>query len=356
MAVVFSIENGEITIGEAVAFNSKNTSYIRLTYLSGDKVIVTYNNSDSFTTSARILTISETLMSMGDAVTYYNGNDNNRPRDSRVVVLDSTTILISVWKFGYGTAPDATVAYLMRISDTTMQTIKSATVATSYTYAVAEKLSADRVIVVGLPSSSYPSVYFLNVNGDTVTPIAVQSFDFKGQPVAISKINENSLFFMYSQSGLKARILTVNGDTVNVGEETLLYQASNYSYAYYLLSENKAIFVYQDYSNSSLCKAKILTINEDNTITVGEPSTLTNVAVSNISAVAFSGTSALIVFYDGYRTYSSLTIDGTTVTNDSFTIGTYVQQAVSSLHNIGVAKTGGSEGETVEVYCVGGTE
>lgn len=363
MAVIFSVNNNEIVMGEPIVFSSENTSYIRLTYFSGDKVVVTYNGVNAKTASARILTISETLISIGDALTYFTGNNYSSPRHSHVIVLDSTTILMSFWSQGSGTTADWATAYLMRISDTTIQMVTSVTVDSSYRYVVAEKLSADRVIFVGVrKSDNYTLVFFVNISGDTLTAVEGPLFNFKADYSSYSpalwtkKINDNAILLIYNNSAYqKARMLTVNGDEVEVGAEYSI-NTSSCPRDYDLLSANKILCVYADAGDSSLCKAKVLTINEDNTITVGDPSTLNNVAVSNISVMTFSETSALIMFYDGYRSYSSLTIDGTTVTNDSFTVGTYVQPATSSLHNIGVAKTGGAAGETVEVYCVGGTE
>jgi hypothetical protein len=65
---------------------------------------------------------------------------------------------------------------------------------------------------------------------------------------------------------------------------------------------------------------------------------------------AFTETFALAV----RETYKGAIINGTDITlpNDDGMWDACVQPATSRANNVGVAKTAGAEGETVDVYCV----
>jgi hypothetical protein len=118
------------------------------------------------------------------------------------------------------------------------------------------------------------------------------------------------------------------------------------------LTDSKALIAYADNSNSDYGTAVVLTIS-GTTITTGTAVVFDYNFPKNISFVTFSATSAIVVYYNGTGAFANLSINGTTITTDATEIGTYVQPATSRLHNVGVAKTGGTEGQTVDVYCVG---
>lgn len=56
---------------------------------------------------------------------------------------------------------------------------------------------------------------------------------------------------------------------------------------------------------------------------------------------------------DGVYAFSFTIADDGTITETDGENGTFVQPATTRLHNVGVAKTSGAEGDTIDVYCVG---
>jgi hypothetical protein len=121
------------------------------------------------------------------------------------------------------------------------------------------------------------------------------------------------------------------------------------------LSNEKALLVYG--GPSKTIRVDLVSVSSS-TITTETTLDISDVPLSSdtysINIIALSETNAVIIANNGSGFYREVVIEGSELVlreNTDYTSGTFVQPATSNLHNVGVAKTSGSEGETVEVYC-----
>ena len=163
---------------------------------------------------------------------------------------------------------------------------------------------------------------------------------------------------VYGDFGVHGIICTVEGTVCTLGE-AVKFTANTNNRDVQVLSDNKALVLYRNSNDYSL-NGQVVTIEED-TIIAGKDTLLldsdNSSAFSTVHIIPFSDTSVLGVYSGARCGYLSLSIaDDDTITIDETESGTYVQPATSNLHNVGVAKTSGTEGEKVKVYCVGKPE
>ena len=183
------------------------------------------------------------------------------------------------------------------------------------------------------------------------------------------KLDENRCMIVYPYSSssnyyLYCQIVKINDSTITKGTIVNIIGTSYFSYTcqYFdviALDSNRVLisFYYGSSSaNSYNGKCGVVTV-DDMTITPTTSANLTTFVSSGItkdtSLVGFSDSSAMVFYYATTGQFRSLSIDGTTITLEELeSNGTFVQPATSNLYNVGIAKTGGTEGETIEVYCV----
>ena len=301
-AVVLTVVGSSVTVGTATVFSSVATSYISAVALTDNKVFVAYRDS-STTSKAMVLSLSDDVVSINNAFTLKGGATScdircSKLTENKVIVVYKTNALISV---------------ILTISDTTI-TKGTDTTIEGYSQSPSEgailALNNDTAIVVYVSGSSGSSrslvVRVLTISGTAIT---------RGDSVAIT--NEYGAY-----SAISAAALT----------------------------DNKVLVAYSDASNSNHGTVQVLTI-EDTVITKGTNTVFDYNAVTYNSPIVFSETSALVVYNNGLGSFSNLAISETTITANGSKDTTKVQKATSSLHNVGIAKTSGTEGAIVEVYC-----
>lgn len=152
----------------------------------------------------------------------------------------------------------------------------------------------------------------------------------------------------YNSSGLP-RCRAVTYDATNgwtLGEETYIACAGNtHGTCLCALTEDRVLYA---------SKQTITVVNVDGSTLSAQKSTTIGTSTGSwiLHLAAISDSSFIYEYSAGYQ-FFGVAEDGTITKIDTNTTnGTYVQPATSRFHNVGVAKTGGNEGETVEVYCV----
>lgn len=314
-AVVLTIDDMIISInGSIQGFLSHNIAYISSCALTESTAIIVFADIvDNYMLTAIPLTINGSLIEFGNAV------------DVRVQTYEPSIATL--------TANKALVVY--KYVDGT-------------NYKFAGRLLTVQDNVLGFENETIISSSVGNSNHGSYSSVVALS---KNKALAVY-LNHAST---YSVS-LRAAPIDIVGTAIlagtqvsfgTQGDASTLIDSKTSTVA---LTDDKVLVVYQDGSNNDYNTAIVLTISDEG-ITAGGEIVLEEVKPSYVSAIAFSGTSALVLSHTGL--FYDLSINGTGIIVNETTGGTYVQSATSNLHNVGVAKTSGTEGEIVKVYCVG---
>lgn len=347
-AVILSIDNNKIAVGETHSVAS--ASQVSVSALSNNKAIMSYCSNYTLASGTSVRQIYAMVLVI-DGTTikgYYKTIDDGT--NPHITALTEYKAVIAYLNNGN------VVARVLDISGTELGYGARYTVLTDNSSSISisqiclEKLSENTVIVGG-HYSTQNMLYVLSISGKTINignvfyPQAINDyFDV----VALSA--DRALLLNVKSTSGNVLELNIDGLTVTGGRYCTI-DASNAGYVTACaLSESKVLAVYRDPQNSNVGKAVAVTIGDN--IVAGTPIVFDYGDVTNSSVVALSPTSALVAYANGAGAYATLSIDGDTITADSAEIGTYVQPATSRLHNVGVAKTSGTEGETVDVYCV----
>ena len=346
-AIVLSISDSGISIGAETAFNSAATSFIGLCVLSDTKALVVFRDEgNSNQGTAVVLTISGTAITVGTKYVY----------DSGVAGMNFVTALNDskaiVFYIDYSDS-NKSKAIVLSINETTI-TKGSETVidsGKSYSYypsAVALNDSQVLLTYASKSNSEYGTAVVLTISGTSIS-IGTKTV-FKSATTHYCStvlLNTNKVLVTYLAGGNgTAQILTVSGNSITVEAETVFNSGISYYISTTALSDTKALVTYQDYNNSKYGTAIVLSVN-GTTVTAGEKLVF-NKATTTYSCPAVLSSSSAVVFANSGG-YKGLSIDGTTITLNSEVKSEILVRASEGVIN-GVAKTGGSSGETVEVY------
>jgi hypothetical protein len=357
-AVVLSLDDTGVTAGTAVTFESAETSAISAVTLSPDKALVAYvDGGNSSKGTAVVLAIDGISITVGTTSVF----STNSTTYLSAVALSEEKVVIC---YQYYSSKYYSNAALYSVKDTTMTLVVNSTIfggsASNMSYISAVALSENRVFVTYVSAGTTGTrcglvllVSNMSISAGTVKQISTSTTS--NAFCKAVKLTENKV--LVACRGLakatygNAVVLTTDdgGTTLTLGT-TIAFTSATIAYiSAVALSEDKALVVYQDGGSSNYGTAIVLTI-DDTTITVGEGTAYDFTSTTYSDVVAFSESSVLVVHNSGAGLYTGLTIDGTTITVDG--VGKYVKPATGRLHNVGVAATGGAEGETVDVYVV----
>ena len=356
-AVVLTVDSNGVSVGETVVFKATTVYNLSAVSLTDSKVLVAYEarTQDTYGGFAVVLTISGTEIEVGAEIEFQHGF---RLYYLSAVALTDNKVLVAYASNTSASASDNSLyAVVLSISDTTITkgSVKEK-ITSSRIYAVSATALTESDVLVAINRGNSLFAIVLSVNGLSIT--AGQATKFADEPYTTSavKISENKAFVAYGkEGGGEAVVFTVNGTTVTIGGGTTFHNATAMYLSAVLLSEDKVLVTYRDTDEGYNGYAVVLTIVGAGVVLEdpgAEKFALT--AVSNFSAVALSENKALVAYERGiFGAFASLSISNTTITPGSGG-STYVQPATSRLHNVGVAKTSGTEGQMVDVYCVGG--
>lgn len=351
-AVVLTMSGADITLGETITFESEGAHHIASTLLSENRVLVVYAIADfNKAGRARILTINGTSISVG-AFTKFD-----ETASLLAVSRMSDRHFLAEYRNDYKMFGEATALTIDGDTITASNAIQLG--GTSSTAGITTtNLSNGKSLAVF--SSILPYARVFSMDGTTLvagSETAIPGRDVRSASAV--KLTDNKVLLAYSDGGTdssrhgKAIILTVTGTTVSYGANIVFNAAETLPISAVALSESQVLVTYNDKSNSGRGTAILLSV-EGTTITAGSKVVFADGNTTDISVCAFSSGSVLVAYSDnGVSMYKSLNInnDSITVVNEAETKGTFVQTATSNHHNVGVAKMGGAEGETIEVYC-----
>lgn len=360
--VLLSFDGNMVSIGAPTIF-AENSSYVSILTLLSDTAIIIYKEYSEF--KACLIAINGTIINTGNAVTISTGAfvDINATRLSNSKVL--VTYAESVTSTGSTLSISARV---ITINNENIAVGNSNSIVFSYSepsHSLAS-LSENKAII------SYPKydnntwrmyVCALMIEEETVTSGSsyvvpeASSGNYANTLVPLS-YNKAFLIHDYVQSSSspshRVELLSIDGTTVNFlgglqESQHVLYAAGT------AISESVAIvFITTRPRIGEDRRFEARALSFGNTISSLHSVSLASNEVRSISAVPMGNNSATVFCNNnGASEYIQVTYtDGRLTKNASGDAGTFVQPATSNLFNVGVAKTSGTAGETVDVYCV----
>lgn len=371
-AAVLTIDDTKISMGAEFVFNNSTTSYISVCALTDSKAVVAYSDgSNSSASSAIVLTIDGTNISAGEKV-----NINSiRTLSTAIVGLTESKALVFTSYYNWATSCYG-MAYLLTINGTTISVSSSKAISSSGKYCQVHRICASKITDSSVifsyeqmenSNASYCSDYLRagvlaidesnNLSVGSIVDIAkstsgsyANSRDFYS---SLCVLNENKALIVYNRASdnfLCGEVLSISGLAIGRGSATAFTeQAITQSYiSVAALSETKALVAY--YGSAVVLTIDGTTISAGTAKVFNAGTTEGSSSGTYKSVIPFSANSALVVLAAGTGKYASLSIADTTITVNEAS-GTFVEKATSNLHNVGIAKTSGAEGETVEVYC-----
>jgi predicted GNAT superfamily acetyltransferase len=295
-AKVGTISGTVITFGSEYVFNSNTTDKISIATLDTDKIIVAYdNNGNSNFNTAKVGTISGTVITFGSEYVFNNSN----------IPLSRTSL-------GYVTAlsPDKVVfAYQHRISTSNFGKAKVGTI-------------SGTVITFG---SEYE---FVSSGG-------LRTF--------IEKLNTNIIIVSYTLNNGSGcvKIGLVNGTVITFGSQ-YIYNASDTEFSdIAVLSPDKIVISYRDNGNSNFGTVREAKIDAG-FITFESPSVFNGSLIFDSNITSVDNNKIVVVYRDnvGSTDYGNAIVG----TLPLFITDTKDEKV------FGLAKTGGTAGQTVEVF------
>ena len=359
-AIILTLSGTTITAGTAKTINSKTVAdqvNLNATQIESNKFLLAYTASSI--SEALIITVDESnVITVGTATTFESGGAS----EMHPIKLNESKVLIAYKSNSnsYGTA------IVLSISGTTITAgtkLAFNSASTNWLDCVALTESKALVTFSNSGNSSYGTAVVLSISGTSITAGTKKVFEsasiLKSFAVALT---ESKVLVFYSDGGNSnygtAVVLSVSGTSITAGSAKVTYSGACMGLDMAKLSENTALVVIKQsasYFNYAKGLAIVLSVS-GTTVTAGtavafEPNSLDRVKWASV--VAFSQNSALIVYgligYTNGGRYQGLSIDGTTITLNSEVKSETLVRASEGVIN-GVAKTGGSSGETVEVY------
>jgi hypothetical protein len=368
-AVILTVDEEAITLGEETVFNAGSTADIDSVALSDNRVLVAFSDyGNSKYGTAIVLTINGSVISSGTPYVF----ESSITRRVRTALWEENIVLLVYSGDSSNTAVTGDgMARVLSVSGTAISagaphTFHSAASAPDDVAA----LSSSKAVVLsrsaGLLSADVSvgtyggGVCVLTRSGTSVTSTKLIPYsNYDVTRAACVALTDSKVLVVYMDDNTDDRyyfnavVLTVNDLTISLSTPNVIYSRSVRIPFVSKLTANRALATCYDYGGNKLV-ATILTVND----TTALPTSPVDILLAGLynsdyrqQTIVFSSNSVLVLQNDGR--YVGLTINGDTITvNEGTSGGTFVQPATSNLFNVGVAKTSGAEGETVDVYCV----
>ena len=239
----------------------------------------------------------------------------------RIQLVDSASGLWALSKYENGSTSDAQGKPGLNIGELTIFSFGN-----PYNISLTA-LSESKALVCYRDSSnsSYGKACVLSISDTTVTAGSETVFNSSNtESISLTALSESKALVCYTDTSNssygKACVLSISGMTVSVGNQITFSSARTYHTSAAALSENKVIVCYSTYINDKYRgKARVLSIS-GTTISIGEETYFNSTEATNESVMVLSESKA-IVFYMGESTssYSNqftanvLDIAGTTI-------------------------------------------
>lgn len=338
-AVVLSFNGVNIEAGQKFTVTEPTGGSVRsvsVSALTDNKAIMACNLpiDGKHTVCVKVLEIDGATITAGEINQVGAGS-----YQSVTVLTESKAVLVY--------SSDTAYATVLNIDETaiTCYSKKLSDIRSNYRHISVTKLSENTVLM-----SAENSLCVLSISGNSISSGNAYYIVTSNYPAIVVGLSANKAAFCYTDSSGYGVVATfsIDGIALSMGQ-SYRFTSNGNIYTVCALSENKVLLLYTGESDKY---GKAIVVTFSDTITANNFSALDYNDITCASVVAFSPTSALVTYGNGTGVFASLSIDGDTITADSAEIGTYVQPATSRLHNVGVAKTSGTEGQMVDVYCV----
>ena len=361
-AVVLSVDGSTVTIGEPYIFNSAKTDEsISAVAIGDNQVLVAYQDGGSNNGVAVVLSVDGLTVTTGTSVVFHTG----KVAEVAAAHLGNGKVFLVYREAGNTGRAQVLIASGASITTSTEthfdSNVKEPKVAV---------LSESKVLVMyqtfdwGANTALYGQAMAMTISGSTISRGAAHTF--RNAPVAhlaLVALNDTKALGVFqntsSSKQLVAILFSVTDRTTTSGGSIVLNTTAGGSYSGIArIGTNKVLVVADFQSTQHDAKAQVLTINDWNISPWPAVTFLTYAnadAISHPNLLALSESNILLVSNEGISrgtNYRGLTISGNTITAEATDVagGTSVKPATSNKYNVGVAKTSGAEGETVEVY------
>lgn len=360
-AVILSIDNNKIAVGEAITIAS--TSIVSVSALSNNKAIVSYYSAYTDATGATVRNIYAIVLETdGATITKGKAKNISEGRNPFVTALTENEAIVAYISDNIyaGTTNEGVHLRVLNIDGTDITVGTRTQVHSGYFQLIhLARLSENTALLtVTYGNSDKIHLFGLSISGTSITfgtrieyPSTTYVSDEHYFAVVALSVNLAMLIYCGAYRYMYAALVSVSGTAIT-SISKIAVEGDSYidSLSAVALTDSKVLVTFYP-SARTRGEAVLLTV-VDNSISVGQKVVFDINKNSCYSVIAFSPSSALVAYGNGTGAYATLSIDGDTITADSAEIGTYVQPATSRLHNVGVAKTSGTEGEMVDVYCV----
>lgn len=355
--VVLTVADDMVKIGEAVTIDTVSYSYyVSAVAIDSSTVFIAYNRF------ANILTVE------GDTITV---TDNKKEilsssysvDDGHAVYVSDGRVAVFISNSNSNNSPKKqSYVYVYAVTNGSLTKLQQTAFIDSGSYAMRGRLARLSDTSVALVWAGYEDLYaktvYVGEAGATggITKTTIHDGSRGTEKPRIAALSEDLVYVRYVYDSTPyERILSITTSAIT---EKKVGNFTAYEYRgceIEALSEETALIVYGGSSGNAI--AKLVTASGTSAShkyhTLSIPFVVNDYSTSSLIPFA-DGKVLLIASTGADAVYQMLKVDETGVTDDvTDGVGAFVQPATSRLHNVGVAATGGAEGETVDVYVVG---
>lgn len=361
-AVVLTFESNDITASNNTkVFHRGKIRRAKLSLMSENKAIVVYYDVDNSCTSSVILTIDGNAIVAGSKTVLSDG------QSGQSIVALSETKAVAAYRIG-----DNFEAVVLTVDGMNITVGTSAVFYVGGTSAypirnILHRLDESNALVV-YTSYTKVSAAVLTVDGTNITvgaSVTIRSGTDKPAVFSSVKLNNTKFLVVYTlmtntSTLYFAVVLSVDGANITYGDSYSIHTSKNDAAndnSMVALSESKALIVYDDFDTSTkhyTYHASVLTV-DGTSVSAGTSATVmpdSDLKSTFYSLILLPENKARFIQADYGKapSFFDLLINDTTVIPVETT---FAQPATSRDFTGGLAKTGGAEGETVDVYVVG---
>lgn len=375
VAVVIDVDAAEITIRHTYTFSSASVSDISCTALNDTDVLIAYVRDANEDIVANALVVTDQDIFMGNYAKLNTGLGYDtsvaRLSDSRAVVVYTRT------------SDRSGIAHILSIEKNYgVPTVVSVSAATKFDSNVAlakvVTLNAEKALVAysthdpGLNTSIYAHAMVLRINESTLTRGSAFTMNTSGVAyLDATALTDDLVLVVYqdygaSDKGAAIKLLRIVGQNIDQYTTHMLnggLASSNHAIA--ALNARQALVLANFSGTPFQANATLLTVSGLTITETAVHPVLTRSGAQPLqrpNLVSVSGGSLFVgnMLTDG-DTINALGFWGIEVDTENSTVkkastdrpgGTYVQTATTNKSSMGVAKTGGRDYATIDVYCV----
>jgi hypothetical protein len=291
-SIIGTISGTVITFGSAYVFNSSGTTnYISSAYLTNDKIVIAYRNDAVADTGRAIVgTVNNTVITFGSPITFSSSGTDH----ISCVYLNTDKVFISYQNRGNSSRGTSIVGTIS---------------GTSISFGTAN--------IFNFATSSFISNLFLTNN-----------------KVIINYRND-------SNGNALSIIANIDGTNITFGTAYVFNTVGTQDISSVLLNNNFFVVVYQDNGNSNLGTAVFGSVSED-VVTFSSEYIFNPASTNSLGIGTFDGSKIIIIYTDAGNNNR-----GTAIIGD---LPTGLIINTTSAKVFGLSKTGGTAGQTIEVY------